>query len=642
MGPLQNITNTAAADTLTLPPQPTRQCKRKTRLYDNDVVQGPAAKRAKVDTDTRVAETASPVLEQGAGLSQVEMEWLSSESFTPIPQEPSREGEWKEVAEAPSVSSKVSSPLLQVSNYFYLFRALHAHTALTSPKPKSEEEVIKLVETMAEKGLTREVLKALALPGEVESKRKGSQDQINNDLEKAYFRCIDLSNLKSYLVNELGLQKELSPITIQKAIQMGLKLITKEDNLIWGHFKTLEVDNQLFLLGHHDHHPTFVFFKQKLGQGSYGIVHKVVLISRFTPADTTKAFKHSYTNTKKYDSYDSLEKEITTLKQIKTLNHKETCLEIDFSLKLVTQTKVKQIGYLAPLCQSDLVKFLKSNPSVKERFLWARHFISLVVTVLKTGIIPTDIKPDNTLVLEGNLRFGDLMATCLLSEVNNFDIKAFGTHQYVCPVMQERVLKVIAKRDVSKRSEVLIQRMLYSCASTLYEIFVGHFHYPRPCRKDGYPDFNFPIYTRPLEAYPESLTLLMQELLHVNPDLRPQNWNFVGEIIAKVEEEIASNQYKATVPISTPTLGNRSQLPRFMEALGPPPGQMGLPPFTGTLGPPRGQMGLPPFTGTLGPPPGQMGLPPFTGTLGPPPGQMGPQAAPMGLPPGQMPHAGPM
>ncbi|MBA3957996.1 MAG: hypothetical protein H0X51_06355 [Parachlamydiaceae bacterium] len=544
MNPLRDVTNTAAAVAQfpQFPPQLKR--KREVDLLDEEVdlldEDEKPAKRARTEaregTDTHVTETVAPMWQLGAGLKQTELDWLSGDSSTPMPEQPiSTEGEWKEEAEF--TPPKVHQLAL---TYTAVHAALLAHSVLTDTTPKHKVEITEQLKKMAEskKGLTKELQKSLSLPGEGESKQKKAQD--NDHLEKLEYRCANLASLEPYLVDELGKQKGLPVSTIQKAIQMGLKLIASEGNMDWDHFKTLKVDKQSFLFGCKDNTPTLLFFQKILGQGNYGHVHKVIHISGDTSADTTKALKHSYTRKDGESSFESLKGEIETIKLVGEHDLEGTCIGIDFSLQLLTHNKKEmQMGYLTPLCEGDLAQLLQSKPSINTRLQYAQNFITCVLKTIDSGIIPTDIKPHNMLIKDGAFLFGDLMDAYFLEDNTNFDIDWSGTYQYICPMTQERVERVVAEKDRSKRSEVLLHRMLYSCASVLYEILVGRLGLPRPVKKvdarEGkHPDLSCPIDTKPLAVHAPQITKLMERLLHQDPDKRLHDWTVVDKVIGKL------------------------------------------------------------------------------------------------------------
>ncbi|MBA3957997.1 MAG: protein kinase [Parachlamydiaceae bacterium] len=403
-------------------------------------------------------------------------------------------------------------PLLLQNEFDNRVKMIRAHSVLMTPSPIDESTAIQQLRKMMEPGqdFNLNFRKALAIPSESEKKEMISEKTFSA-------HCHILLSLAPYLINELGKQKQLPPLTMRAAIILSLQRI---ENYKAGHFKVAEIAHQVFFCGFVDQSPVILFHVKPLGSGTYGNVCSVIEVSENAKPDQLKALKRS-----KIDSYRAVEEEIANFKRTKKT---PGLLQMDYSFD-VTLEDAPFKCYVAPLCES-LHNTIHQKLSIKNRLKLALQLSQATIALLHKGIYHRDIKPENILHRNKHVLFSDLMDLSYRSDTKNFHFFV-GTHHYQCPEMVKRLDKVAKDKIASMRVECLEMNMSYSCASVMYEIFTAR--RPRPLRDDLYHDLNHEIDEKALQGYAPELIEMMKGLLHKDPDKRLYKWITVFETLQK-------------------------------------------------------------------------------------------------------------
>jgi serine/threonine protein kinase len=91
------------------------------------------------------------------------------------------------------------------------------------------------------------------------------------------------------------------------------------------------------------------------------------------------------------------------------------------------------IGYVLPIATSDLYEYVKSNRPVSLEIMmkWAYQFLSAMEFLHKNGYSHCDMKPENCLIIDGNLVIADFGFT--FNSYSNLDRSCTATPDYSSP-----------------------------------------------------------------------------------------------------------------------------------------------------------------------------------------------------------------
>lgn len=217
----------------------------------------------------------------------------------------------------------------------------------------------------------------------------------------------------------------------------------------------------------------------KIGQGSYGSVHRVWEVASKQFAALKIARSDFDTTDKSLKAEDKLKDEITMQININK-NGENPGIQHRPITDLMIEQGERIVAVLIKLYEMDLFDWLtKINPTKEQRIDCCKKLVSAAVHLKKLNVWHGDIKLDNILLdYEGNFRICDLADARFLNEQSESFENGSKTPLYLHPYDVKLIDKAASEGNIKKFQEMAHIQDLFALGCVLFSVLSNSPPYP--------------------------------------------------------------------------------------------------------------------------------------------------------------------